>query len=444
MLRPIVIAIAIFLNCLIIPSSAQAETPTWQSAAAVDDWSEESWDDDNWGEEQHSPWQVTGFIEAAYGQFLQDNIVSSTQSLTELRGRINVDYSHSVFQLTAKGDVLFDNVINDNQWQTRELNIAFSPVNNLDIKAGRQVLTWGTGDYVFLNDLFAKDWQSFFSGRDDQYLKAPSDSIKATWYGQNLSIALVWTPDFTPDNFITGERFSFYSLNDLAQVAPAQYFQVDQTTGSQWSSRIATTINSVEYAIYGYRGYWPTPQGMKMADNTSLLPYFPKLNSWGASARMPLANGLFNVEYANYLSLEDSNGSNPLIANSQHRFLLGYETELFKNFTASGQFYLEHTQDHQAYVNSLPMMELAVEQNRQVVTLRFTYRAMQQRLQWSLFNFYSPTDEDGYLKASVDYRYSDRWSVALGSNIFYGEQAHTFFAQHEQNTNAWLRITAQF
>ena len=39
--------------------------------------------------------------------------------------------------------------------------------NAFDVKIGQQVLTWGTGDYVFLNDLFPKDYPSFFAGRSD-------------------------------------------------------------------------------------------------------------------------------------------------------------------------------------------------------------------------------------------------------------------------------------
>ena len=61
---------------------------------------------------------------------------------------------------------------------------------NLDVKLGRQVLTWGTGDLLFLNDLFPKDWVSFFAGRDDEYLKAPSNTLRATQYnGSPISIS---------------------------------------------------------------------------------------------------------------------------------------------------------------------------------------------------------------------------------------------------------------
>ncbi len=405
---------------------------------------EEEWGDEEWGETESSPWQITGFVEAAYGTFLQSNPVASASSLKELRTRINVDYSHQYFEFSANGDWLFDRVTKENAWQTRELNIAFSPIANLDMKLGRQVLTWGTGDYVFLNDLFAKDWQSFFSGRDDQYLKAPSDSAKATWYYKGFSFDLVWTPEFTPDNYLTGERFSFYSPQYRMLVAPADNFSVQTTNSDQWSVRIATNKNSVEYALYGYKGFWPTPVGMKTTSSQVMTPYFPRLNSWGASARMPLGNGLFNAEYAHYNSVDDADGNNPMIANSQERFLLGYETELATNLTLGAQYYLEQTKDYQAFIDNSPTPDLAVKRNRQLITVRLTYMAVQQKLRWSLFNFYSPSDDDGYLKASVNYRYSDRWSFALGGNIFWGEQQHSFFGQHEQNSNAWLRVTAQF
>ena len=137
---------------------------------------EEVWDDD-WAEEPaESPWQFTGFVEAAYGQFLQSNVTVNSAALNELRTRVNIDYNQQLFSAKAKVDYYYDQVLNKAIWYTRELNISASPLSFMDMKVGRQVLTWGTGDYLFLNDLFAKDWQSFFSGRAE-YLKALASYI---------------------------------------------------------------------------------------------------------------------------------------------------------------------------------------------------------------------------------------------------------------------------
>jgi len=401
---------------------------------------EDDWGDDDWALVPESPWQFNGFLEAAAGKFLQDNSVQSTSSLMELRNRLELNYSHDLFELSAKGDLLYNELVSDTQWQTREFNISASPLDYLDIKLGRQVLTWGTGDYLFLNDLFAKDWQSFFSGREDEYLKAPSDSLRTSWYLGDFSLDIAWTPEFTPDNYLTGARFSFYSPMAGAIIAPGDDFAVETRDDGQWSARLATSSNGVEYALYGYHGYWTTPQGANQAGQG----YFPRLNTWGASVRMPLGQGLFNTEFAYYHSLEDKGSNKANVANSQIRFLLGYEQELMKNLTAGVQYYLEKTQDYDAMAASSPAPETLVDENRQLLTLRLTYRAMQQKLTYSLFGFYSPTDSDAYLRPSISYRQDDNWSYALGANVFLGKHEYSFFGQHQDNTNAWLRVRYQF
>ena len=436
----------LFFSSLLIFASAFAIAGNENSInnnqqSDVDNKSVDEWADEWLEEKQQSPWQLTGFIEAAYGQFLQTNVVKNTASLNELRARINLDYSHELFEASGKLDSYYDAVLAKTIFQTRELNISASPFSFVDIKAGRQVLTWGTGDYLFLNDLFAKDWQSFFSGRADEYLKAPSNSVRSNWFFNEVNFTLIWTPEFTPDNYITGERFAFYSPQRQQIVAPEQAYSVNKTHKAQWSARLKTRIKDVELSLYGYQGFWPTPMGSKaLAEQQA---YFPKLNSWGVSAIAPLKGGIVNLEYASYNSIEDSHGNNELIANGQHRLLIGYERELAKNFTTSMQYYLERTKHYQALVDNSMAPELLVAENRHLLTLRLSYRAHRQTLHYSLFTFYSPSDKDGYIKPSVNYQYNDQWLFSAGANVFFGQDNYSFFGQHQDNSNAWLRVRYQ-
>ena len=399
----------------------------------------DDWGDSSWEEASVSPWRFGGFIEGAYGgRTKEDSATDKSTTLGEIRGRLELDYIGDSWQVYARGDVLHDDVLSKTEWQTRELALTFSPAERLDVKAGRQVLTWGTGDYLFLNDLFPKDWQSFFAGRDDEYLKAPSDSVKASWFADSFSMDLVWTPRFSPDHTLNGDRFSYFSPVACGNIATGP--KPDKPSGSTLSGRIATTHQGVEYALYGYAGYWTGPLGVNEPDQA----YYPEMNSWGASLRTSLGKGLFNSELAWYHSREDRTGNKPTIPNSQLRWLAGYEQEVAKNLTAAFQYYLEWTQDYDELKAHSPAPQYEVDEYRHLLTARLTLLTMQQKLTWSLFAFWSPSDQDTYLKPSVSYRVNDSWSLSGGASLFYGKEKHTFFGQHETNSNVWTRVRFNF
>ena len=114
----------------------------------------------------------------------------NNSTLRDARVQLRADYALDSSSISSKADVWYDGVTSSWESQFRELawqgslsSILPSALvgtgdwaNAFDIKVGKQVLTWGTGDYLFLNDLFPKDYQSFFAGREDEYLKAPSNA----------------------------------------------------------------------------------------------------------------------------------------------------------------------------------------------------------------------------------------------------------------------------
>ena len=396
--------------------------------AAQDSWEDESWGDD-WIEEETalSPWQTHGFIQYSYGDYLKNNplFVPTDKTLHEIRGQLNVKYSHDSFVINSKGDLYYDEVTSNWHFDQRQLNLATQLGDNLDIKLGRQILTWGTGDYLFLNDLFPKDWQSFFAGRDDTYLKAPSDNIKLSYYHKDITFDIVWTPQFTPDNYLTGERFSFYSPLSQSHVAPHKAFKVIEQDNSQLAGRIKWQYNNIEMAIYGYNGYLTTPNGVTSDGQF----FFPKMNSLGASFISPTSKGILKGELAHYNISQLQNQSNSH-SQDQTRILIGYEQELIKDLTASTQLYVEHNEQ----------TNLINRKNRTLVTLRLNYTMWQQTLNASVFVFYSPSDKDAYIKPNITYKFNDDWHFSLGANLFMGKHHYSFFGQHQDNSNAWVNI----
>jgi len=398
------------------------------------------WDDDDWGdEEQTAVW--SGFLEAGAGtRFRSDPLVEHRNTLEELRWRIESQWQPSRITLGLAADGGYDSIENDWYVDIRDLTLSFALGSRIDVKVGRQVQTWGTGDLVFLNDLFPKDFVSFFSGREDEYLKAPGNSIRVSQYSPLFNVDFSWTPVFEPDDYLTGERFSFFSPLAGDNVAPLPPLSASEPNESfsngEFSLRLFRTVAGREYAVYVYRGFFKQPRAL----TTTLEPVFAPMNSFGASLRRPAGPGLLNAEVSYYESRNDRSGTDPFMPNSQFRLLAGYEWEAKPNFTVGLQYYLEWTLDHTALMENSSWPQFEPDEYRHLLTNRLTYRAGLDKYTWSLFTFFSPTDQDVYLRPVFTYRHSDQWSVTTGANLFGGNHQHTFFGQLQDAGNVYLRL----
>ena len=414
-------------------------------------WSAPLPDGDSFGE--RLGFDLNGFLDVRAGSRLQSDPNEKSESLGEIRLQLDASRYIGPTTLQIRTDLLYDDVADSMHvdleegrgWlDPREFNLLFSPASFVDVKVGRQILTWGTGDLVFINDLFPKDWQSFFTGRDTEYLKAPSDALFASFFPSFANIDLAWTPRFDADRHITGERLSFWNGNFGRRTGRDAIVAVDRP--DSWGSdgelalRLSRNIGSYELAFYGYRGFWKSPAGQ---DPQTGLATFPELDVYGASIRGQVGNAIVNGEIGYYDS-QDSSGENPFVRNSEFRVLLGYQRELGRNLNGAFQYYLERRIDQDGYERGLPPGAPVAEENRHVVTARLTRLAMNQNLILSFFAYYSPSDEDGYLRPNISYKPSDSWMVAGGANLFFGEQDHTFFGQFEKNNNLYMAIRYSF
>jgi len=313
------------------------------------------------------------------------------------------------------------------------------------VKLGRQILTWGTGDLLFINDMFPKDWQSFFIGRDEEYLKAPSDAAFVSFFPEFANIDLVYTPRFDPDRYITGQRISYWSpaqqklvgRNDIVNAnVPDEWFKDDEV-----AARVYRNFNGYELAAYGYWGYWKSPAGMDAATGRAT---FPRLNVYGGSLRGSMGKGIANLEAGYYDSRQDHDGNNPYVRNSEMRVLAGYEQEVRRNLTAGIQYYIEHMMHHRYYLEGLPPGSPASDRDRHVLTLRLTQLLMNQNLTLGVFAYYSPSDNDTYIRPNASYKLTDDWMLTGGANLFYGHDQHTFFGQFEKNNNLYAGARYNF
>ena len=401
----------------------------------------EAWDQ-FW--EEMTP-EVYGFHEARGGYRLQNDLYEKDMSIMETRTQIDLQSLPEWGTVSVKGDAYADGVTERGEFDLREANLSITPMDFLDVKVGRQILTWGKGDLLFINDMFPKDWQSFFIGRDTEYLKAPSDAVKFGVFSDTANLEVAYTPRFDPDRYITGERLSFWN-GSLQQIAgqnavmsmqePKGFFQEDEV-----AARVYQSWGGAQVALYGYWGYWKSPGGYNSNQTKAIIP---SLDVYGASVEGSVGPGIWVAETGYYDSKDDSDGTNGLVNNSEMRYLLGYKQEIARDFTAGVQYYVEQMLQYEEYLRSLGAGNAKKDEFRHLVTLRLTRLLMNQNLTCSLFTYYSPTDEDAYFRPNIRAKLNDRTALEVGGNVFIGDQNHTFFGQFQDNSNAYVSVRYSF
>ncbi len=390
--------------------------------------------------------EINGFFEGAGGLRYpsgEDQLI-----LGETRARLNLwsplgDFSEIQIRYDLNGDFVSDEL----DPQLRELYFTAYPSLDWEIKAGRQILTWGTGDLLFINDAFPKDYESFFIGRNMEYMKLPSDAIKLSVFPKNLMIDLVLIPIFEPNTYADGERLSYFNQSTgkitgtgESTIDPEE--PVSNSSNTELAIRLRKDISGNELALYAYRGFYKSPNLNESGSGYT----FSRANIYGASWVGNIFGGIGNAEVGYEDSVEDGSGDKFYIPNSFLKFMLGYKKELLRELTLGVQYYLEQMLDYNDYSDSIPedFQEYSADKTRGLFAVRLSKSLKKQTVKLGIFSYYSPSDEDGFINPDVSYDFSDHINISCGANMFYGKNAHTFFTQLNENSNVYGRIRYSF
>lgn len=346
--------------------------------------------------------------------------------------------------LRFKGDVFHDALAGAVELDLREAYVDYT-AGDFDFRLGRQIATWGVGDLLFINDVFPKDWVSFFSGRPLEYLKVGADGFRTRYSSTVANVELHLIPFFEPDNLPTPDRFvlfdPFASVQTRDQERPPTTYP-----NTELALRVYRKIADIDVSLYAYRGFWRTPalKPDSFTSPTRVSAFYPHLSVYGMSAQAGALRGVLSFETGYYQSRDDGGGGDPTIPNSQARVLVGYQRQLREDSNLTVQYYAEIMRDRAAYLESLPGGYAAQRAYRDVITLRLEQLLEHQTWKLSLMTFYSASDHDYLVQPQASHAFSDNLAATVGANIFGGRRDRSFFGQLDANDNVYLSVRFDF
>ena len=382
-----------------------------------------------------------GFVQGNYsGNTAAANPDGSDLKWAEERLQLKLNAAGEPLQFFVKADAFYDHVDAKADVELREWHIDHA-ASLWDVSVGRQVLTWGVGDLVFINDVFPKDYEAFFSGRPLEYLKKGVDGIRLGAYPAFASFELVAIPFFEPNRFPDSRRFRMFDplpgVAERTSEEPAHSLE-----NTEVALRAFRRIADFDASLYFYRGFYRQPA--MLPDNpispSRLTLFYPELAVYGASLQGNALDGVLSLEAGYYDSREDGRGTDPMIPNSQFRFLVGYQKQVWEDGTLGLQYYSEIMRDYARYADNLPPGFPREKRERGLASVRFTQFFRHQTLRLSWFSFISPADGDYLLNPEIKYNFTDHVWGAAGVMIFGGGEQWSQFGQLDRNDNLYSQI----
>ncbi len=274
-------------------------------------------------------------------------------------------------------------------------------------------------------------------------MKIATTSFKADIFSDIVDAELILTPFFEEDVLADGERLYYYSpempegVTSVTKTLPE-----NDISNSEVSLRLSKYAADTDISLYAHRTYYREPH-MRFFEDTAET-YYPKLNAYGASLLRALLGGVAKLEGGRYISVDDGDGTDPMVKNSEQRYLAGFEKELFADFNIGMQYYAEVMEDFDEYEANLPEGAVKRDKIRRVASLRLTQFLLYQTLRLSVYAQYSPTDKDYYVNPEIKYNLSDNLYAAIGANIFGGEEEYTMYGQFDKNDNIYTQLRYSF
>ena len=386
--------------------------------------------------------------EVTLSGFLQQNTAVNTVAANpdgrhykwlEERAQLKLGATGGAWRLLAKGDLAYDHLGRQDQSELREGYVDYT-AGNWDLRVGRQVVTWGLGDLVFVNDVFPKDHEALFAGRPMEYLKRGVDAVKLGAYPEFANFELVLSPGFRESRIPDARRFHLY--DPMPAVASRETIKPGE---GDVGLRIYRDVAGYDAALYLYRGFQRTPSMRpdSMAAPAKISYFYPQLSVYGASVSGRAGDGVLSLEAAYYDSRQDRAGEDFAAPNSQTRLLAGYQIQPAEDLSLGFQYYAEAMHDYGAYLAALPAGFPVEKRWSHTVTARLTQFFWHQTLRLSVYASYNASNGDHFVNPELRYSFTDKIWGAVGANVF-GGKLWGQFGQLSRDDNVYLQVRYEF
>ena len=313
--------------------------------------------------------------------------------------------------LFASANLIYNAVLKDKSgFQLREV-YSFWGSEHWDVRAGKQIISWGVADGLRVTDLISPMDYSEFLAQDYDDIRIPVGALRVRYSRDKWSLDMVAVPVAEFFNIPLDPKNPWSIQMGPVQIGPEPEAKFHNM---EYGARLSFFLSGIDFSLTALHTW------NKMPELRGNVFGYHRLGVFGGDVSVPVGQFVIRGEAAE--NLDDENVST---LNS----LLGVDWYPGNDWNVSLQYNRNHRFE-------------GSDRNTDLATFRLSKALLGNTLTLQTFAYIDVTDGGIFNRLSADYAVSDEVHALLGYDYFHADKGmFTFYAN---NSEIWVKLKYSF
>jgi len=348
-------------------------------------------------------WGVKGFVDTYHALRTSDE-VDWMSSRTRVRGEFRLEKDGGGAFVSA--NLVYNALLKDKSgFQLREA-YAYWGNERWDIRAGKQIISWGVADGLRVTDLISPMDYSEFLAQDYDDIRVPVGALRLRFIQDAWNLEAVAVP--VPEFFVLPtDEANPWSVGALPpEVKPSKVAK-----NMEYGTRFSCYLGGIDFSLMALRTWSKMPELQE--DHIG----YHRLTVVGGDVSIPLGSFVLRAEAADNM---DDHGHH------QGNVLAGLDWYPGGDWNLSAQYNQTFGEGEQS----------------KLATLRISKALLNNALTLSTFAYADVKDGGVFNRLSADWGVTDQIHAILGYDYFHARDG--MFLRYARNSEIWMKLKYSF
>ena len=353
---------------------------------------------------------VKGFVDT-YHAVRSEQPNDWMSSRTRVRGEVTIEKGNTGAYVSA--NLVHNAILKDRSgFQLREAYAYYSD-DHWDVRAGRQIITWGVADALRLTDIISPMDYTEFLAQDYDDIRIPVGALRLRYSREKWCFEAVAIPVSSFFELPTDDK-NPWSVGPL----PIGDEPNHRLSNMEYGGRLSFFLSGIDFSFSALHTW------NKMPVFCDGIGQYRRMTMLGADCSIPLSKFVVRAEIAEYLDEAQTFGRA-----ASTNALLGIDWYAGNDWSLSAQY------SHK-YITS------GDNRNSGLATFRISKELLHNTLALQSFAYVDVTNGGVYNRLSADYAINDQLHATIGYDYFHADRG--MFTVYKKNSELFFKLKYSF